>query len=228
MSFPVLSRKIRAGQAVKVCLFGSSTLEGIGASAPEHGFPAVFERHFSACVPGGLTIIPRGIGGDDAQAMHERVQDILDTRSDLIIWQGGTNDVWRDRTTDEFMGLTREDLLSLRENGADLAMISQQWCPMLEEAPEFPAFLSAVQTVAQELNIPLYDRCNAMKKWGRDYGLSCLDLSPDQVHTNDFGYSLLGKDVARWIGEGLVIPSGREEEAAYHGRPGASATDVGR
>ncbi|MDG6094681.1 SGNH/GDSL hydrolase family protein [Acetobacter sp. AN02] len=203
MSFPALSRAIRAGQVPKICLFGSSSMEGVGASSPEHAFAAVFERNFTPYAPAGVTIINRGIGGNDARDMHGRLQDVVEDHARLVIWQGGTNDGWHGLTADEFAELTRTDLQTLRDGGADIAMIGPQWCPMLEECPDFPPFLSIVPKIARELNIPYYDRYNAMKAWSRDHSMTCLEISPDQVHMGDFGYRLLGEEVAAWIGAGL-------------------------
>lgn len=201
MHFPAISQRIRIGQPVTVCLFGSSTMEGIGASSPEHAFAAVFEKSLRPFMPSGLKVINRGIGGNGAREMHDRLQEALDDHADLVIWQGGTNDAWQEIPVERFVEQTRQDLLTLHRNGSDLAMIGPQWSKMMEECPHFPPFLEAVPHLARELDIPYFDRHKAMQSWCVQYGMGRDDLSPDGLHMGDFGYRLLGESVANWIGK---------------------------
>lgn len=196
---PRLTRLLADSEPVRICLFGSSTVEGIGASTPEHGLCPVFERTFAPAAPGGLTVINRGIGGNGAPEMHERLQQVIDDRPDLVIWQGGTNDVWKEEPVSTFIDLTRDDLQMLRRQGCDLAMIGPQWCKMLEELPNFPAFRDAVPALAIELGVPCFDRYDAMKQWCQEHHIERDALSPDGLHLGDFGYTLLGEALARWI-----------------------------
>ncbi|GBR02476.1 SGNH/GDSL hydrolase family protein [Acetobacter oeni] len=197
--FPHLTRLLSAGEPVRICLFGSSTTEGVGASTPEHGFAPVFERTFAPYAPGGLTVINRGIGGNGAREMHDRLRQVLDDKADLVIWQGGTNDAWQDVPVSYFIDTTRDDLGALRRNGSDLAMIGPQWCKMMEDCPAFPPFRDATPALAIEMGIPFFDRYRHMKSWCAEYSITREDLSPDDLHMQDFGYKLLGEAVARWI-----------------------------
>lgn len=200
--FPRLTRLLQAGSSVKICLFGSSTVEGVGASAPENGLCPVVERTLQPYMPNGVTIINRGIGGDGAEEMHARLQQVIDDRADLVIWQGGTNDVWKEKPVASFIDQTRDDLEHLRrEDGCDLGMIGPQWCKMLEELPGFPAFRDAVPALAIEMNIPFFNRYALMKSWCAEHHITREQLSPDGLHLGDFGYKLLGEAVARWIVE---------------------------
>ncbi|NHO33141.1 SGNH/GDSL hydrolase family protein [Acetobacter fallax] len=197
--FPHFTRLLLAGEPVRICLFGSSTVEGIGASTPENGFGPVFERTFAPYAPGGLTVINRGIGGNGAHEMHDRLQQVIDDKADLVIWQGGTNDVLRNAPVATFIDLSRDDLSTLRRHGSDLAMIGPQWCKMLEDAPSFPAFRDAVPALALEMGVPFFDRYRHMKSWCAEYNITRETLSPDNLHMGDFGYKLLGESTARWI-----------------------------
>lgn len=197
--FPRLTRLLKAGEPARICLFGSSTTEGVGASSPETGFAPIFERTFAPYAPGGLTVINRGIGGNGAREMHDRLQQVLDDRADLVLWQGGTNDAWQDVPVSTFIDTTREDLGTLRRSGCDLGMIGPQWCKMMEDCATFPPFRDAVPALALELGIPFFDRYTMMKSWCAEHHITREQLSPDGLHMNDFGYRLLGESVAHWI-----------------------------
>lgn len=197
--FPRLTSRLEAGEPVTICLFGSSTTEGVGASSPEHGFAPIFARTFEPFARGGLAIVNLGIGGNGAREMHARLQPVLNANADLVIWQGGTNDAWQNVPLAEFEDLTRKDLSTLRESGADLAMIGPQWSRMMEECAAFPAFRDATPALGRELGVPVFDRYGRMKSWCAEYGMTRDDLSPDGLHMGDFGYRLLGEAVANWV-----------------------------
>ncbi|NHN88683.1 SGNH/GDSL hydrolase family protein [Acetobacter sp. LMG 1627] len=198
-NFPRLTRLLRSGDPVRICLFGSSTCEGVGASAPENGLCPVVERTLQPFMPSGVTVINRGIGGNGATEMHERLPQVIEDRADLVVWQGGTNDVWQDLPVSAFIDQTRADLEVLRGYGCDLGMIGPQWSQMMEEHPRFPAFRDAVEALAIELGLPFFNRYTRMKSWCAEYGITREELSPDGLHLGDFGYRLLGEAVARWI-----------------------------
>lgn len=197
--FPGLARRLQAGGPVKICLFGSSTCEGVGASSVENGLCPVVERTLAPYMPEGVTVINRGVGGNGAVEMHARLARVMEDRADLVLWQGGSNDVWQEISVGSFIDLTRSDLETLRRQGCDLGMIGPQWCRLLEEQPRFPAFRDAVPALAIEMGIPFFDRYNRMKAWCGEYGMTRDGLSPDGVHMGDAGYRLLGEAVARWI-----------------------------
>lgn len=198
-NFPRLTRMLREDEPVRICLFGSSTCEGIGASAPEKGLCPVVEQTLQYYMPKGVTVINRGIGGNGAKEMHERLPQVLADHADLVIWQGGTNDVWQDIPVSAFIDQTRDDLETLRRTGCDLGMMGPQWAKMMEEHPRFAAFRDAVPALAIELGIPFFDRYTRMKSWCAEYDMTRDALSPDGLHLGDRGYQLLGEAVAHWI-----------------------------
>ncbi|GBQ95035.1 hypothetical protein GLI01_27320 [Gluconacetobacter liquefaciens] len=205
---PRLTDRLRRGRPVRVTLFGSSTTEGIGASSPEHGFAAVFERTLAPFVTGGLAVINRGIGGNGAQEMHDRLPGVLADDADLVMWQTGSNDAWQGVKLETYEDLTRRDLLATRATGADLALIDPQYCRMLEECAAFPPFVPAVHRIGSELGIPVFGRYARMKSWCAELGMDRDELSPDGLHMGDRGYLLLGEAVARWLLELTGAPAG--------------------
>ncbi|MBB2202669.1 SGNH/GDSL hydrolase family protein [Gluconacetobacter tumulisoli] len=205
---PRLTELLRREKPVRVTLFGSSTIEGIGASSPEHGFGPLFERALAPFVTGGLTVINRGIGGNGAREMHDRLPDVLADGADLVLWQTGSNDPWQGVPVATYGTLTRQDLLATRAAGADLVLMDPQYCRMLEECAAFPPFVEEVHRIGAELGIPVFHRYARMKSWCAELDLSREDLSPDGLHMGDMGYRMLGQAVAAWLVELTGAPAG--------------------
>ncbi|GBQ62737.1 lipolytic enzyme [Ameyamaea chiangmaiensis NBRC 103196] len=196
---PRLAARIRARAPVRITLFGSSTTEGIGASSPEHGYAAVLERSLRPHIAGSLTVINRGVGGDGAAEMHRRLPDVLADDADLVVWQGGTNDVSQKIGVESFVACSRQDLAALRDAGADIALVGQQWCRAMDEEPAFPDYRHAVEALAGALGAPYFPRFAIMHHWCEARGMTRDEMSPDGLHMNDVGYALLGEAVAHWL-----------------------------
>lgn len=205
---PRLTRLLREGKGVRIALFGSSTIEGVGASTPAHALPAIMHAVLAPFAPGGVEVIGHGVGGDDAEAMHARVGGMLADRPDLIVWQTGSNDPLRGDDVGAFIARTRDDLAQMRASGADVVLMDQQYCPVLETCPAFPAFREAVHHIAQQDHVPLFTRYVRMKSWCAELGLEPVALSPDGLHLNDRGYRLLGEALAAWLIELTGLPGG--------------------
>lgn len=198
-ALPHVARLLQYKKPVKITLFGSSSTEGVGASSIATSYAGVFEQTLRAAVPDKLEVINRGIGGQGAVQMHDRLAQVLADKADLVIWQGGVNDPLTGVNLTDFEQITRGDLRALRENGADVALMDLQWCRLLDECPVAPAFQASVHALGQELEMPVFPRFEMMKQWNKTYGLGREDLSPDGIHMGDAGYQLLGEAVAAWV-----------------------------
>ena len=199
------------GRPWRITAFGSSTTEGVGASSPEAGFAAVMRQEMlsraAAQLRGGVVLSNRGIGGNNAIDLHDRLEAVIADRPDLVLFQTGSNDPLQQVPLERFESLTRDDLDRLRrETDADIVLIDQQHCRALEECPAFPPFLSGLHRVGQEAGVPVFPRYRLMQGWCDVPGQSRDSLSPDGLHMGDRGYALLGAALAGWLLGGLPAP----------------------
>ena len=216
MALPLLalrrgSTALDEGRAWRITAFGSSTTQGVGASSPEAGFAAVMRREMlaraAARLRGGVVLSNRGIGGNNAIDLHDRLDAVIADRPDLVLFQTGSNDPLQEVPLDRFERLTRDDLDRLkRETDADIVLIDQQHCRVLEECAAFPPFLSGLHRVGQKAGIPVFPRYRLMQGWCDVPGQSRDGLSPDGLHMADHGYALLGAALAGWLLGGLSAP----------------------
>ena len=207
LELPHGRRALAGNRRLRVTVFGSSTTEGIGASSPKASFAAVMCRAMRQRVP-EIALSNRGIGGDNAENLHARLDDAIRDGPDLLLFQTGSNDPLQQVPLDRFEQLTHADLSRLRaETAADIILIDQQYCQLLEECPAFPPFLTSLHRIGQELEIPVFPRYRLMQGWCDMPGMTRDRLSPDGLHMGDHGYALLGDALSGWLLPCLVASS---------------------
>ena len=98
------SQTIQCRGPVKIVAIGSSSTAGEGGIAP---YPCRLEtalRDPNNWPPNGadrfkkrmIDVINRGVGGEEAPDERDRLErDVIDENPSLVIWQVGTNAVWK-------------------------------------------------------------------------------------------------------------------------------------
>ncbi len=185
-----------------ITAFGSSSTEGIGASAPEMSYPSRLSAELrSAVAPEvDVSVLNRGVGGDTIDDMMRRLPNIIAEHPDLVIWQIGANDPLRGISLEHFTARTLEGIATLRRAGIDVMLMDPQFCNVLSRAAATPAFREAIRAIGEETGVPVIRRYALMRGWLRD-GLIKMDqmLASDGLHMTDGGYALLAQNVAEQI-----------------------------
>lgn len=202
---------------IRIVAFGSSSTAGAGASSPANAYPALLETDLEQRLQIGassrrsITVINRGKGGDDAEAMAARLeQDVLAEHPDLVIWQTGSNDPLKGVPVERFRELTRAGVRAIRATGADVILMDQQWCRRLSGVENAQAYADALHEVAAELGVPVIRRHDMMQAWvARGLMTPTQMIGPDGLHMTDAGYRQLARSAAAQIlvGAGLIQPS---------------------
>lgn len=198
---PRLAARLAEGGEVRIVAFGSSSTEGIGASSPASTYPALLQRDLSESLRLGVagrpavTMINRGKGGDDAEAMARRLQrDVLAERPTLVIWQTGSNDPMTGVSVERFAKLTRDGIAAIRSTGADVVLMDQQWCRRLSGIDGAERYGAALHALAEELGVPVIRRHALMQTWVAKGLLTPTQMiGPDGLHMTDAGYDRLAK-----------------------------------
>lgn len=201
-SLPRVARQISDGEPVLIVAFGSSSTEGVGASAPAAAYPGQLETALRSALQGQrITVLNRGVGGDNAPAMMQRLErDVLSSRPDLVIWQTGSNDPMSGISVEQFEAETRRGVGLMRAAGADVILMEPQRCPALERIPGALAYRDVVRKLGGELQVPVVRRYDLMNRWIRDGELTGNQvLSADGLHMADAGYAKLAYAVAAEI-----------------------------
>lgn len=216
---PHVAQRLAQDAPITIIAFGSSSTEGVGASSPAHAYPARLQADLAALVPTGerVTVVNRGIGGEDADDMLARLQrDVIAAKPDLVIWQTGTNDPLRKLPLDRFVSLTRDGIARMRAAGIDVVLMEPQDCRMMRATPGAFTYLDAVRKIGAELAVPVVRRYDLIHRWLAEGRVTEAQLmAPDGLHMADEGYERLAAEVAR-------------EVLAEAGRPSAVVKTAGR
>ncbi len=194
---PRIAAAIAAGRVPVVVALGSSSTEGIGATAPERSYPArlaaeMRERHGLS-----LTVLNMGTGGEATSDMLRRMdRDVLRYRPDLVIWQTGSNTALRNVDPGAHHRALEAGLLRLRATGADVILMSPQYAPRVIEAPRHMEIVAELDRLAARAGVGLFHRFEIMGLWYRSGIRFEVMLSPDRLHMNDWSYGCVASLLA--------------------------------
>jgi hypothetical protein len=116
----------------------------------------------------------------------------------LVIWQTGTYDAIRSIDPDDFRAGVDEGVVALQNAGADVVLMNLQYSPRTETMISAPPYLDNMRVVAQDHNVPLFDRFAIMRHWSDagDFDLSSTSHGPDlakRVH------ECLGRALSKFV-----------------------------
>ena len=116
----------------------------------------------------------------------------------LVIWQTGTYDAIRAIDPDDFRAGVEEGVAALQKAGTDVILMNLQYSPRTETMISAPPYLDNMRVVAQQHDIPLFDRFAMMRHWSDagDFDLSTTSHGPDlakRVH------DCLGRALSKFV-----------------------------
>lgn len=196
-----LAKRLNAHEAVTVVAVGSSSTGGAGASSPTFAYPSRLERELRQRFPGEtISVINRGINGEDAADMMARMDSILEPKPDLVIWQLGTNTLLRDGSIPATGDQLRAGISHIKKSGADVLLIDPQFAPRVNAKPAVSEMVGLIAYIAKQSHVPLFRRYVAMRNWHEDQAIA-FDrfITADGLHMNDWGYSCLARLLAENI-----------------------------
>jgi lysophospholipase L1-like esterase len=169
--------------AITVFGTGSSTLAG--TEGPSLAYPARLEAALNQKLSKVMVkVTTRTKNGQTADIMRRNMKDLLvDEKPNLVIWQTGTVDAIRRVEVDEFRAALEAGVETLQAGGADLMLMNMQYSPRTESMIQVGPYVDEMRSVAQQRDIPLFDRFAIMRYWsdegafdfyaaGKDNGLA--------------------------------------------------------
>jgi GDSL-like Lipase/Acylhydrolase family len=144
---------------------GSSILAG--PDGPPSAYPARIEATLKQRLPAVaikvVTLVRTRLSAEDlAKGMGKL---LIDEKPDLVIWQTGTVDAIRRIEPDAFRAALEEGVETVQGGGADVILMNMQYSPRTESMIALGLYADSMRVVAQQHEIPLFDRLAIMRHW---------------------------------------------------------------
>ena len=206
------AKRLNDHEPVTIVAVGSSSTGGSGASSPGFAYPSRLERELRQRYPDSpITVINRGVNGEDAADMMARLDDVLAPKPDLVIWQLGTNTVLRDGSIPATSDVLQSGIARIKATGADVLLIDPQFSPSVNAKPAVHDMVGMIGLVGKQTHVPVFRRYVAMRHWHEDQAIP-FDrfIIADGLHMNDWGYSCL----ARLLADNIATAAARSRTVA--------------
>ena len=99
------------------------------------------------------------------EAATDFVKLTEDKKATLVVWQTGTVDAMRSVDPDDFRGAVDDGVAALQTAGADVILMNLQYSPRTDSMVSAPPYLDNMRVVAQQHDVPLFDRFAIMQQW---------------------------------------------------------------
>ncbi len=219
--------RVERGDRLKIIAVGSSSTQGVGASAPDFAYPSRLQTELSGRFPEvAIRVINRGKGGEDAPEELARLsRDVIPEHPDLVIWQVGTNAVLRrDDLAADGERLER-GVAQLKIGGSDIVLMDLQYAPRVVARAGYATMERLIADTAKRERVGLFRRFDIMRHW-QDIARADAPamVGPDGLHMTDQGYRCLAVDLAEALAANWRAQAGaprRAEPAAVAGMAAA-------
>ena len=189
---------IKNARPLNVLVVGSrsSTILSSEASAYPAMLQAALKERLPS-IPVNLSVeIQSGKTAEDTAAGLVKLVEAK--KPTLVIWQTGTVDAMRSVDPDDFRGAVDEGVVALQNAGADVVMVNLQYSPRTETMISAPPYLDNMRVVAQQHDVPLFDRFAIMRHWNE---AGVFDLFSN-VHGTDMAkrvHACLGRALSKFV-----------------------------
>ena len=164
-ALPTVADALKTGHPLDILVVGSrsSTINTSDGSAYPGRLQAVLrERLPSVAVNVSVELQVKKTAEEVAAGLVKLVEG---KRPTLVIWQTGTYDAMRSIDPDDFRGAVDEGVAALQNAGTDVILMNLQYSPRTETMISAPPYLDNMRVVAQQHDVPLFDRFAIMRHW---------------------------------------------------------------
>lgn len=165
---PHLGERLARNGDVTIVAIGSSSTSGEGGAKRIKPYPAYLEDWLRQKYENQLIkVINEGVGGQEAPDELQRMQDVIDAKPALTIWQLGTNAVWKDQDFGQVDSAIKKGLRLLKSQPMDVILMDLQYAPALLTDNKIGAALRMQSLIAQAAaaaNVSVFRRFDMMRR----------------------------------------------------------------
>jgi len=162
---PKVLAAVKGGQPLDILVIGSrsSTITNSDASAYPSRLQAMLrEKLPNVSVNLSVEILVKKTAEETVGGLAKLLEAKKPT---LVIWQTGTVDAMRSIDPDDFRSAVDEGVAALQKAGVDLVLMNLQYSPRTETMISATPYLDNMRVVAQQHDVPLFDRFGIMRHW---------------------------------------------------------------
>jgi hypothetical protein len=178
---PKVMDTVKGGHALDILVLGSrsSTINMSEGSAYPGRLQAILrEKLPSVTVNVSVELQAKKTA---AEVAGDVVKLLEGKKPTLVVWQTGTVDAMRSVDPDDFRGAVDDGVAALQKAGADVILMNLQYSPRTETMISVPPYLDNMRVVAQQHDVPLFDRFAIMRQWNDsgDFDLFSASHGPE-------------------------------------------------
>jgi hypothetical protein len=164
-SLPKVAEAVKSGHSLDILVVGSRS------STINTGDGSAYPGRLQAALRDKLPAVPVNVSVElqvkrTAQEVAGGLGRLLEVKKPtLVIWQTGTVDAMRSIDPDDFRAAVGEGVAALQNAGADVVLMNLQYSPRTETMISASPYLDNMRVVAQQYNVPLFDRFAIMRNW---------------------------------------------------------------
>lgn len=164
---PRAASAVRGRRSLNVLVAGTRSSVLPGADGEAAAYPAQLQAALRERLPGVTVTIttsiqPKKTAEDVAAEFNALVEQ---SKPDVVIWQTGTVDAIRSTDPDDFRIALDDGIAVLRTAGVDVMLVNLQYSPRTDTVMSVTPYIDALRIVAQQADIPLFDRFSIMRAW---------------------------------------------------------------
>jgi hypothetical protein len=197
-ALPKVADAVKSGHPLDILVIGSrsSTINASESSAyPVRLQAALREKLPAVTVNISVEIQTKKIAEEVVPSFVKLLEVKKPT---LVIWQTGTVDAMRSIDPDDFRAAVDDGVAALQNAGADVVLMNMQYSPRTETMISVPPYLDNMRVVAQQHDVPLFDRFAIMRQWN-DSGDFDLFSTSHGVELAKRVHDCLGRALSKFV-----------------------------
>lgn len=173
-----VAETLKNGRKLEILVVGgrSSTIETSAGTAYPHRLETVLrEKLPTVSVNVTVELLAKKTAEEVAPALDKLAEQKKPT---LVIWQTGTVDAVRSVDVDDFRTAVDAGVAALQKAGTDVILMNPQYSPRTETMISASPYLDNMRAVAQQYDVPLFDRFAVMRHWNEQGDFDLFSTSP--------------------------------------------------
>jgi hypothetical protein len=164
-ALPKVADAVKSGHSLDILVVGSrsSTINTSDGSAYPDRLQAVLKEKLPAVTVNVSVELQVKKTAEEVVGGLPKLMEVK--KPTLVIWQTGTVDAIRSVDPEDFRAAVDEGVAALQNAGADVILMNLQYSPRTETMISVTPYLDNMRVVAQQHDVPLFDRFAIMRQW---------------------------------------------------------------